>query len=623
VVDTYPANGQTDVDLNTNLIINFTEPINLDSLKTGLMISSNGLTWGKGTAPGNIPIRDLGTFDLNGTTLTVADLSFQTDATYLVTLSGNSSDGITDVKGNTLDGNKNGFSEGSPMDDHIFSFSTIDHIPPTVVFTFPADTDVDVPVSSVVRVIFDDDMDVSTLTGQNVLLLDDSGSEQVVNISYLTVNRTMLIEPVWGMNFSSDYQVFISSTVRDTGGNFLDGNGDGTGSGTSSDNYSWSFKTAADAVPPSLSITYPEDNSRFTTGDIIRINGTATDSDRVELLEIRVQFGDWIDITEFLNETNGTWYFDWDTTGYEDGNYPIEVRATDPSSLSSFDERIVGLRSPVVPFPVWIPILLTIIILISATVSYRYFRSAYVERERMTEQRRTEVEELLRKLEEEHEALASRAQEIEAKEMDLDTREAYLRDLDEHYASLAASLLARESIDLAVGERIVAEEMGDNLYEIKRHAKAFTLLSEAEASEAGEMTKKLPESGKKALLLVYFNALEAYLREKLKDLIPPGATILLGEKGHINTRSRTWEEKWDTLSLGILSHAIDHNKHFFVENEEEWEDTKDLMRETIEIRNSTAHPSEANPEVSDVRERVYTAIQTLSRVLKRPRELKK
>ncbi len=623
VVDTYPANGQTDVDLNTDLIINFTEPIDLDSLRTGLMFSGNGLIWGKGTAPGNIPILDLGIFDLNGTTLTITDLSFRTDTTYQVTLSGNASDGITDIKGNTLDGNQNGFSEGSPMDDHVFSFSTMDRTPPKVVFTFPADTEVDVPVSSVIRVIFDDDMNVSTFTSQNLLLWDDLGSEQVINVSYMTVNRTMLMEPVWGLNFSTDYRVFISSMVKDTGGNLLDGNGDGVGSGTSSDNYSWSFRTAPDGLPPSLSIIYPEDNSRFTTGDIIRINGTATDSDRVALLQISIQFGDWIDITEFLNETNGTWYYDWDTTGYEDGIYPIQVNATDPSDLSSFDERIVRLRAPVVPFPVWIPILLTIIILISATVSYRYFRSAYVERERVTEQKRTEVEELLRKLEEEHEALATRAQEIEAKEMDLDTREVYLRDLDEHYESLAASLLARERIDLATGERIVAEEMGDNLYEIKRHAKAFTLLSEAEASEAGEMTKKLPESGKKALLLVYFNALEAYLREKLKDLVPTGATILLGDKGHINTRSRTWEEKWDTLSLGILSHAIDHNKHFFVENEEEWEDTKDLMRETIEIRNSTAHPSETNPDVSDVRERVYTTIQTLSRILKRPRELKK
>jgi hypothetical protein len=108
-------------------------------------------------------------------------------------------------------------------------------------------------------------------------------------------------------------------------------------------------------------------------------------------------------------------------------------------------------------------------------------------------------------------------------------------------------------------------------------------------------------------------------------MIPTGATILLGEKGHINTRSRGWEEKWSMLSLGTLTHAIDHNTHFFVddEDEEEWEETKRLMRETVDIRNLTAHPSEANPDVSDVREKVYSAIQSLSEVLKRPRKMKK
>ena len=622
VVSTFPIQGQEGVNLNTDMILNFTEPIDLGSLKTGLEISSNGISWGKGTGPGIIPVQDLGTFNQNGTSLTISDLSFQPDATYQVTLYGNSTDGVSDVKGNRLDGNGNGISEGSPVDDYIFSFSTIDQTPPKVVFTHPPHEEANIPLNPILRVIFDDDMDISSLTNSSVLLTDGKGAIQI-NVTYSATNRTMFIEPLLDLNFSSKYFVTVSSMVSDTGGNLLDGNEDGVGSGTSSDNYTWSFDTVPDAVRPIVTILNPEESARFEIGEIIHINGTATDSDRVELLEIRIQFREWIDITEFLNRTNGTWFYDWDTDGYEDGNYPIEVRATDPSGLFTVEETIVGLRAPVIPFPVWIPILVTIIILIGATVSYRYFRSAYVEIERVTEQRRTEVEELLRKLEEEHEALASRAQEIEAKELDLDTRESYLRDLDQHYESLAASLFARERIDLATGERIVEQEMGDNLYEIKRHEKAFTLLSEAEASEAGEMTKKLPESGKKALLLVYFNALEAYLREKLKDLIPTGATILLGDKGHINTRSRTWEEKWDTLSLGVLSHAIDHNKHFFVENEEEWEDTKDLMRETIEIRNLTAHPSEANPDTSDVRERVYTSIQTLSRILKRPRELKK
>lgn len=479
-----------------------------------------------------------------------------------------------------------------------------------------------IPRDPVVRIIFDDEMDESTLTPRNVSLIE-AGHERPINISYSTANSTLFIEPWEDLNFSEAYSVFISSMVRDVAQNLLDGNSDGVGSGSTQDDYILNFTTVPDTEPPSVTILFPEDNSQFDVGEVVRINGTATDADRIDRLEISFQFEDWINITEFLNETEGTWYYDWETRDFDGGIVPIQVRAFDGSSQSSVDGITVRLIKPVTPFPMWIPILLTIIILIGATLSYRYFRSTYVERERMTEQKRTEVEELLTKLEEEHESLAQRAQDVETKELDLDAREKYLRDLDKHYESMAASLFARERIDLATGERIVAQEMGENLNEIKRYSKAFTLLSEAEASEAGEMTKKLPESGKKALLLVYFNALEAYLREKLRDLIPKGSTILLGEKGHINTRSRTWEEKWDTLSLGTLSHAIDHNKHFFVENEEEWEETKDLMRETVEIRNLTAHPSEANPEVFDVRDKVYSAIHSLSSILMTSREVKK
>ena len=397
---------------------------------------------------------------------------------------------------------------------------------------------------------------------------------------------------------------------------------DGIGSGASSDDYVWSFTTVPDTSLPAVNIISPLSGTIFIVGDQIEVYGNATDSDRIERLEISIRRGDWIDITDsFVSVDN--WSYNWDTEGLDEGLYTIEVKGTDPAKNEWTDQIVVELKKPVSPYPFWIPILLTIVILIGATIGYRYFRSTYAERERVTDQRRTDMEEMLRRIEEEQESLVARAEEIEEKETDLDAKEDYLRDLDEKYASLAASLLEKEKIDLALGERMVEEEMGEDVYEIKRYEKAFTLLSEAEASEAGEITKKLPESGKKAMLLVYFNAVEAFLRERMQEMIPPGATILLGEKGHINTRSRAWEEKWSMLSLGTLTHAIDHNKHFFVQDQEAWEEVKDFLRETVEIRNLTAHPSEANPDVSDVRKRVYSAILSLSNVLRRPREIKK
>ncbi len=622
VVSTYPVSGQNNVDLHPTIIVNFSEPIDFDTLETGLTISSNGFVWGQGSGPGFIPVLDFGAMELSGSSLTVSDVSLQYDSTYSITLSGDFSTGISDIGGNALDGNGNGVSEGSPIDDYAFNFTTIDPIPPRVVFTSPSDGEIGVPLTPIIRAIFDEKMDATSLDNFNVSLTDSAGGEIASVISYLSGNNTLMITPVSLLNYSSNYTVTISSMVRDISYNLLDGNKDGIGSGTSSDDYAWTFTSIPDTSSPIVNIISPPSGTIFIVDDEIEIYGNATDSDRIEKLEMSIHLGDWIDITDFF-VTEDNWSYIWDTEDLDEGLYAIEVRGTDPAGLDSTDQIVIELKKPVSPYPFWIPILLTIVILIGGTISYRYFRSTHAKREMATEQRRTEMEEMLRRIEQEQESLVARAKEVEEKEMDLDAREEYLRELDKEYASVAASLMEEKKIDLSMGERIIEEEMGEDAYEIKRYEKAFTLLSEAEASEAGEITRKLPESGKKAMLLVYFNAVEAYLRDRMQEMIPPGATILLGEKGHINTRTRNWEEKWSMLSLGTLTHAIDHNKHFFVEDEEAWEEVKDFLRETVEIRNLTAHPSEANPDVIDVRKRVYSAIMSLSNVLRRPREIKK
>jgi len=619
VVSTFPTNGQEQVDLDIIITVDFTEQISSDSLRTGLVADGDDFVWDAGIEPGHIPLQDFGIFSINGNVLTISQASLEYKTTYWFTLSGNTATGLKDLAGNPLDGNENGTAEGSPADDYVFTFTTVDPVPPKVVFTFPTHGQMDVPLEVTIRAIFDDEMDARTLNDSTVLLMDPYHTSIDVNASYSPSNNTLLLTPENRLNYSTTYEVVISAEVRDTSQNPLDGNGDGIGG----DEFVWNFTTVPDVSPPSLQILSPGNNTLFTIGDVVNISGIATDSDRIDRLEIKIQFGNWRDIFGSLNEADDSWFYEWRTQGQVAGEYRIQVRATDPSNLTTTDEIIIRLQEPVTPYPLWIPALITIIILVSATFSYRYFRSTQTERDKVAEQRKAELEEMLKKLDEEHETLAKRAREIEAKEMDLETKEIYLRDLDSHYQSLAQSLFERERIDISAGERIVAQEMGENLHEIKRHEKAYILLSEAEASEAGEMTKKLPESGKKALLLVYFNALEAYLRDKLREMIPSGATILLGERGHINTRSRGWEEKWSALSLGTLTHAIDHNMHFFVEDEEQWEETQRLMRETIDIRNSTAHPSEANPDVLDVREKVYSAIQSLSEILKRPRKLKR
>jgi hypothetical protein len=623
VLSTTPVSGELVVDLTTDITIELSESIDSRSLETGLAARNDTSFWDEGLEPGHSSIEDFGLLSFGESNFTISNAALQYDAYYEVTISGNMTTGATDLAGNPLDGDGDGSSEGSPIDDFVLAFSTLDPVPPSVVFTYPSQGEKDIDLAPTLRATFDDDMEPQTLNDSTVLLIDGLEAALNINISYYQDNNTLLLYPNELLSFRMTYTVVISAEVEDTSQNSLDGNGDGVGSGRSYDNFSWNFTTIPDTTSPILQILTPEQNASFTIGDIVNVTGIALDDDKINGLEFSINFEGWINITDSLNESDGSWSHELDTAAYEEGELRIRVRAIDPSENELTQVMFIRLHEEVTPFPIWIAVLVTIIILVSATFGYRYLRSTYVERTRVTDQQRTEIEEMLRKLEEEHESLAERAEAIEAKESDLETKESYLRDLDAHYESLAASLFEKERIDLEVGERIVAQNMGEDLSEVQRYEKAYILLSEAEASEAGEMTKKLPESGKKALLLVYFNALEAFLRDKLKGTIPSGATILLGEKGHINTRSKSWEEKWSTLSLGILSHAIDHNKHFFVEDEEQWEETKTLMRELVDIRNLTAHPSEANPDVDDVREGVYTAIKSLLEVLKKPRALKK
>ncbi|MEK6851930.1 MAG: hypothetical protein AABY30_05270, partial [Candidatus Thermoplasmatota archaeon] len=127
-------------------------------------------------------------------------------------------------------------------------------------------------------------------------------------------------------------------------------------------------------------------------------------------------------------------------------------------------------------------------------------------------------------------------------------------------------------------------------------------------------------AGQKALLRVYFYGLEEYLHSRRRGLVPAGATILLGERGHISTRRRGWEAQWASLTLGNLLYALGHNPHLFVAEKERWgNEAEPLLRQAVEARNRTAHPSREAPPLDRVRDLVYGTIPAMEAVLKWPK----
>jgi hypothetical protein len=224
-----------------------------------------------------------------------------------------------------------------------------------------------------------------------------------------------------------------------------------------------------------------------------------------------------------------------------------------------------------------------------------------------------------RDLFQEFDRLRNRVETIEKDKIGIDSKYTSLYELDELYKILAEDLVKRRIIDVKAGEEIVKKRLEQKyLDELKRFDEAFALLCEAETSDSLLMRKDFPDSGKKAILLVYFNAVEVYVRDRLKELVPKGVTILLGEShGHINTRKKDWERSWSVLGLGSCIHIINRNKYIFLKNEKLWKQkVETLMHQVREMRNVVAHPSTENPEPEFVREKVYRLLTLLPNTLK-------
>ncbi|HEV8594127.1 MAG TPA: Ig-like domain-containing protein, partial [Thermoplasmata archaeon] len=195
--------------------------------------------------------------------------------------------------------------------------------------------------------------------------------------------------------------------------------------------------------------------------------------------------------------------------------------------------------------------------------------------------------------------------------------------LDNLYRALAQSLLESPEVNVGHGRKLVDAQLGNLALRLRREGAAYRLLSEAEASVDSELFRGLPESARKALLLVYFYALEDFLKGRLRVLVPPGSTLLLGERGHINVRRRDWQAQWAGLTLGNLLYLMDRNAHFFIEDVPRWEkEVEPLLRDAVKARNRTAHPSRQAPPLDRVRALVYGAMPAIDAVLRKSPEPK-
>jgi len=209
-----------------------------------------------------------GAFIINDNTITTMvfdpDTDFSYSIPYTVLLTGNVA---KDVTGNYLDGNGNGVSEGSPIDDFTWTFTaeSPDITPPQVIDNTPVSSSTS--ITSHITVIFDEKMN-ETATKQafnitpfvpGVFQIDDEPGEWL-----------LAFHPSDNLQLSTAYTVTVNSdTAMDTAGNLLDGNGDGAAEGSPTDDFIWTFTTEnADLTPPTVAAYSPADSTVPTDTEI-------------------------------------------------------------------------------------------------------------------------------------------------------------------------------------------------------------------------------------------------------------------------------------------------------------------------------------------------------------------
>ncbi|TFG08044.1 hypothetical protein EU538_07775, partial [Candidatus Thorarchaeota archaeon] len=96
-----------------------------------------------------------------------------------------------------------------------------------------------------------------------------------------------------------------------------------TGGGTPTDN------------PPSCSIVAPAEGE--TVSGVYRVYVDASDDNGVSSVEVQIDSGTWVDITNSID--GDYYYYDWDTTLYADGSHTVNARATDTNAQTTSDSN--------------------------------------------------------------------------------------------------------------------------------------------------------------------------------------------------------------------------------------------------------------------------------------------
>jgi outer membrane protein assembly factor BamB len=225
VLNTLPTDGATEVNKSTSIKVYFNEPMNQGMTETGFSL---------------IPYIDgIFTWDTSGQVMTFTpanDLKYDTE--YSIKLIGNT---VRDLASNTLDGNNNTISDGSPSDDYSWSFITepepvVEIIYPTIISVLPHDGAMNIAIDSNIEVFFSKNMNMASTQ------FAFSISPAVTGTFDWDLTK-MIYNPTTDLAYETTYTMILTTDATDIDNNPLDGNNNSVSEGSPYDDYVWTFTT--------------------------------------------------------------------------------------------------------------------------------------------------------------------------------------------------------------------------------------------------------------------------------------------------------------------------------------------------------------------------------------------
>jgi methionine-rich copper-binding protein CopC len=197
IVATSPEDGGVDVSINATISVTFSEEMDPDSLKTGIVVHDSLEN----------PVIGNTTPSLDGLTVTFDPLfSFGYGQDYHVTVLAT----VKDLAGNPL------------AEEHSFTFSVqLEQIRPRVVTIDPVEQAQFVNRNTKVSVTFSEPMNSTSLA--NAILIRDPGLEVVATTpQYNADNYTLEVKPDTPLEYQTLYTITVMQEAKDLAGNFLD-----------------------------------------------------------------------------------------------------------------------------------------------------------------------------------------------------------------------------------------------------------------------------------------------------------------------------------------------------------------------------------------------------------------